>query len=119
MHQLVYIKDIIYHVITREKIKFEIFNNITSCGEVNIDFCIVNKINNKALLIETEGKFSDVETYLKRIEVLKRAGWKIALLDYRNFFTDGKIESPISQNAIFLKEVSKLEKQLIKTLCLN
>lgn len=114
-HQLLY--TILEKILNNLKIKFEIFNNIASCGEVNIDFCIVNKISNKALLIETEGKFSNVETYLKRIEVLKRAGWKIALLDYRNFFTDGKLENLVSQNPIFIKEISNLEKQLIKELC--
>ena len=69
---------------------------VHSCGQKRLDFVLFNEQNGESCAIEVDGSdhyCADGRTYsvahLERIDVLKRAGWKIAHVPYYHWYRNG------------------------------
>jgi hypothetical protein len=73
----------------------ELYNQVESCSK-RLDFVIFNTLNQDCCAIEVDGVRhfnSDGRTYSEehclRIEILKRAGWKIVHVPYHHWYRNG------------------------------
>lgn len=74
----------------------ELYNQVTSCGQKRLDFVIFNSNNEETCAIEVDGIYHFAENgrsysdaHLERVEILKRAGWKIVHLPYHKWYNKG------------------------------
>lgn len=73
----------------------KIYNQVESCKK-RLDFVIFNSQNEECCAIEVDGvhHFTDngytySESHLSRVEILKRAGWKIVHIPYHKWYRKG------------------------------
>jgi very-short-patch-repair endonuclease len=94
-------------------------NQITVCGGKRLDFVIYNRANGKSIAVEVDGPCHYVENtdnlceeHIKRIEVLKRAGWVILHIEYKDWYKRGWL----CDDDGFIKTREKLYSDLDKLL---
>lgn len=74
----------------------KLHNQVVACGEKRLDFVIFNGKSMESLAIEVDGpchyeENSDrlTESHIRRVDVLKRAGWKILHIEYSLWYKNG------------------------------
>jgi len=74
----------------------EIYNQVNACGQKRLDFVLFNPKNDITCAVEVDGKdhfnessYKYNQAHINRMEILKRAGWKIINLKYYNWWDNG------------------------------
>lgn len=74
----------------------KLHNQVRACGEKRLDFVIFNGKSMKSLAIEVDGpchyeENSDrlTESHIRRVAILKRAGWKILHIEHSLWYKNG------------------------------
>lgn len=83
---------------------------VSSCGQKRLDFVLLNGSNGTCVAVEvdgrdhfTEGGRAYSEAHLERVEVLRRAGWKIVHVPYYRWWRNGWLSDrgdPQFQNSV-------------------
>ena len=105
--------------------RLHVFNKVESCG-YEIDIVIFDSQSNKALGIDLDGKYleiniNDTEDHFERANSLRRAGWNIQYFPYWLFLKEGWIEKDsesINQLKIFLIKFFNIIPNIIINECL-
>ncbi|MCS7063215.1 MAG: AAA domain-containing protein [Methylacidiphilales bacterium] len=71
--------------------------DIESCGQKRLDFVLYNEVTGRYVAVEVDGKYHYDdgmgrlygEAHIKRIEILKRAGWQVVNLPYYQWYDRG------------------------------
>jgi AAA domain/RAP domain len=102
----------------------KIYNQVISCGQKRLDFVIFNSQNEETCAIEVDGVYhfaadgrSYSDAHLERVEILKRAGWKIVHVPYHKWYKKGWLCDKGEQE--FEKTIDDLYRQLKEALILN
>lgn len=112
-----FLKDII---LSSDRENFKLFNQV-EFAKKRLDFVIYNQVNKKFVAIEVDGQFHFrdnkgrvySEEHYERIDLLKRAGWKILNTPYFCWYNNGRIEE---SNVNLINEKSRLKSEVIKLL---
>jgi hypothetical protein len=73
-----------------------LYNQIEACGQKRLDFVLHNLTNGQSCAVEVDGRAHYVsggriysEEHLTRIEILRKAGWKIVHVPYYEWYLNG------------------------------
>lgn len=101
--------------------ELKIYNQVKTCGQKRLDFVVYNLINKKFAALEVDGQFHFSDTgkeysaeHLERIEILRRAGWKIINTPYYCWYKDGWLCDENSQT--LKKELNRIYSELDESL---
>ena len=101
----------------------KIYNQVVSCGQKRLDFILFNEANKKSVAVEVDGSYHFLDNqygklysqeHIERIEILKRAGWKIINTPYYKWYKDGWLCDESSE--IFNAELRRIYSELNKYL---
>lgn len=101
----------------------KIFNQVQSCGQKRLDFVLFNEKNKKSVAVEVDGSYHFLdnqfgriysEEHIERMEILKRAGWKIINTPYYKWYNNGWLCN--ENNEIFKTELRRIYSELDKYL---
>ena len=99
--------------------RITLHNQIKSCGQKRLDFVIFNHDTKKSVAIEVDGRYHFVldgltENYsiehIERLEILKRAGWKIINTPYHKWYKDGWLSEESNQQ--FRNEIERIYNEI-------
>ncbi|AFY49719.1 RAP domain/IstB-like ATP binding protein [Nostoc sp. PCC 7524] len=101
-----------------------LYNQVVSCGHKRLDFVIYNSKNEETCAIEVDGVYHFAEdgrnysdAHLERVEILKRAGWKIVHVPYHKWYKKGWLSE--RNDTEFQKTINDLYAQLKEALIIN
>jgi superfamily I DNA and/or RNA helicase len=101
-----------------------LYNQVISCGQKRLDFVIYNSRNEETCAIEVDGVYhfaADGRNYsdahLERVEILKRAGWKIVHVPYHKWYKKGWLSE--RDEPEFQKTIDDLYRQLKEALVIS
>ncbi len=111
------------------KAKLRLFNQVqasralgvSSCGQKRLDFVVLNEGNGVSVAVEVDGRdhFTEdgrsySEAHLERVDVLRRAGWRIIHIPYYLWWRDGWLDDTADPE--FSRAVSELFSDLREAL---
>lgn len=95
----------------------KIYNQVNACGQKRLDFVLFDEKSKITCAVEVDGKdhFMDAsrrynEAHLSRMNILKRAGWKIINIKYYNWWDNGWLCD--FDNEYFKSEIEDLNNNL-------
>ncbi|MDR2207120.1 MAG: hypothetical protein LBE36_13310 [Flavobacteriaceae bacterium] len=108
---------------TKDKPKIKLFNQVNACGQKRLDFVLYNEENKTTCAVEVDGSshfISDnsetyTEKHIERIDILKRAGWKVINIKYYNWYWGGWLCNDENKEP-FKSELDNLYKELNEAL---
>ncbi|SHN64975.1 AAA domain-containing protein [Fervidobacterium gondwanense DSM 13020] len=103
----------------KEVSELKIFNQVKSCGK-RLDFVVYNPRNGHYVAVEVDGVHHFVEdgrnyseSHIERMEMLRRAGWKIINTPYYKWYNHGWLDE---NSEILKREIERIYKELDKSL---
>lgn len=95
----------------------KIYNQVNACGQKRLDFVLFDEVTKITCAVEVDGKDHFMESsgvyneaHLSRMNILKRAGWKILNIKYYNWWDNGWLCD--FENEYFKKEIENLNSNL-------
>jgi hypothetical protein len=109
------------YVNDRNNHSIKIFNQVKSCGQMRLDFVLFNENNNLFTALEVDGCYHFINgnkqysvAHNERINILKRAGWKIISTPYYKWYSKGWLNP--DNDLVLSKEIHRIYKELDATL---